>query len=152
MALTFTAIALVGPAVSSRAAAQVPCTLCEDTPPEWANYVVTGQHSPITCGGARGERQSSVGQPSDDSAPWERDARWVAAVAFQHVPREMAGEPSAEPLLDEVRVVHETDTEAIVMGGRSEDPDYRICLVRPWRQSRWLTLRIESVDRGRNLR
>jgi hypothetical protein len=73
-------------------------------------------------------------------------------VAFKHVPREMAGESSAEPLLDQVRVLHETDTEAIVMGGRSEDPEDRICLVRPWRQARWWTLRLDSVLRGRDLR
>jgi Dienelactone hydrolase family len=122
MALTFTALALVAPAVSSRAAAQIPCTLCEDIPPEWADYVVSSQHTSFACGEARGEPQPSVEQPSNDSAP--PDARSVAAavaLAFRHVPREMAGEPSAEPLLDEVRVVHETDTEAIVMVGPAFD-------------------------------
>jgi hypothetical protein len=152
MALTFAALALVGPAVSTRAAAQIPCTLCEDIPPEWADHVVSSQQVPVACGEAQGERQPSVEQPSDDGAP---DARSVAAgmaSAFQHVPRGMAGEPSAEPLLDEVRVVHETDTEAIAMVGRPEDPDLRICLARSRRQARWFLIRIDSVDRGRNLR
>ena len=136
---------LTGSLAVSPLEARVPCP-CPDIEPEWANYVVTSQGTPIDCDAK--SSATPVGPAPVQGQPWQRDARWAAAVAMGRVPREMAGDERAMHILDKLKVVHETGTEAIVRT-RAAGTDFRVCLSRMSTSDSWFAVRIDFVDLSR---
>src|SRR5262245_35962967 len=137
---------LMGAVAASTATAQIVCDLCQELYPGWDGYVVTSQESSVDCRPAKG----SLGAfPLPGVVgPWRQDARRVAAVAFGRLPAERANDPKVGAILEQMTLVLETDTDAIVLG-RVGQTEHRVCLVRAGPEEAWVLVRLDLADLSR---
>lgn len=134
---------LTGAALAPAATAQIVCDLCQEMTPGWDGFVVTSQESSADCRPAKGSA-GGLALPGG-AGPWRRDARRVAAVAFGRLPAERADDPKAGGVLNQMTVVLETDTDAIVLG-RVGQTERRVCLVRAGAEEPWVMVRFDVAD------
>ena len=137
---------LMGGVLPSTATAQIVCDLCQEMYPGWDGYVVTSQESSVDCRPAKGSL-GWFGLPGG-AGPWRQDARRVAAVAFGRLPAERASDPKAGAILEQMTVVLETDTDAIVLG-RVGQTERRVCLARAGSKEAWVVVRLDVADLSR---
>jgi hypothetical protein len=137
---------LMGAVLASTATAQIVCDLCQELPPGWDGYVVTSQESSVDCRPAKG----SLGafKLPGVAGQWRQDARRVAAVAFGRLPAERANDPKAGAILEQVTVVLETETDAVVLA-RVGQTERRVCLVRAGPEEAWMVVRLDVADLSR---
>src|SRR5262245_61863865 len=119
------ALGLAGAALASTASAQIVCDLCTEMQPGWDGFVVTSQESAGDWQAVKGSPAMSQGA----AGAWRADARRVAAVAFGRLHAERGDDPNAGAILEQMTVVLETDTDAIVLG-RVGQTERRACLLR----------------------
>lgn len=137
---------LMGAALASTATAQIVCDLCQEMSPGWDGYVVTSQESAADCRPAKGAL-GAFGLPPV-TGPWRHNARRVAAVAFGRLPAERVNDPKAGAILQQMTVVLETETDAIVLG-RVGQTERRVCLVRAGPEEAWVVVRLDVADFSR---
>lgn len=132
--------------LASTATAQIVCDLCQEIYPGWDGYVVTSQESSVDCRPAKGSL-GAFGLPGV-AGPWRQDARRVAAVAFGRLPADRANDPKAGSILEQMTLVLETETDAIVLG-RVGQTERRVCLVRAGPEDAWVVVRLDVADLSR---
>jgi len=137
---------LVGAVLAPPATAQIVCDICQEMQPGWDGYVVTSQESAVDCRPAKGA-PGALKLPGD-AGPWRGDARRVAAVAFGRLPAERANDPKAGAILEQMTVLLESETDAIVLG-RVGQTERRVCLVRAGPEEAWVLVRLDVADLSR---
>jgi hypothetical protein len=133
-------------ALASTASAQIVCELCQEMYPGWDGFVVTSQESPVDCRAMKGSL-GAFGLPGV-AGPWRQDARRVAAVAFGRLPAERANDPKAGAILEQMTLVLESETDAIVLA-RAGQTERRVCLVRAGPGEAWVVVRLDVADLSR---
>jgi hypothetical protein len=138
------AMGLAGSALTSTASAQIVCELCTEMQPGWDGFMVTSEGSSSDC---EAVKESPAVSPGAAGA-WRADARRVAAVAFGRLPAERGDDPRAEAIAEQMTVVLETDTDAIVLG-RVGQTERRVCLRRSSPERSWRIVHLDVADLSR---